>query len=184
MKPLSLRVDLKRKLADLSNPTLAALHCPVCDELPKTAPIFNCSRGHLLCNECQPRVDACPLCRCPNINQRNQFAERLLARALDGLVIPCKNKEQGCTVKDLADKVAKHERICIFREVGCSARHRGACNWIGPLSKMLLHAIDSKCAQIVKSRQDNQPFTSVIGDFNAENLTVFGRTAMTHWKVR
>lgn len=34
----------------------------------------------------------------------------------------------------------------------------------------------------MKSREDNKPFVSVIGDFNAEGMTVFGRKAMTHWK--
>ena len=182
MKPLSAKLDLKRKLADLSNPTLAALHCPVCDELPRRAPIYNCSRGHLLCCACRPKVTSCPLCRCGNIDNRNQFAERLLARALDGLVLDCKNRADGCTVRDLADKVAEHEKICVYREVKCPARHRGACNWVGPLSKLLLHVIDQKCTQIVKSREDDRPFVSVIGDFNAEGMTVFGRNAFTHWK--
>jgi hypothetical protein len=36
--------------------------------------------------------------------------------------------------------------------------------------------------QIVKCKEDNKPFSSVIGDFNAEGMTVFGRKAMTHWK--
>jgi len=182
MKPIATKLDLKRKLADLTNPTLEALHCPICHELPRTAPIFNCTRGHLICANCKPRVNTCPLCRCPNINQRNQFAERLLATALDGLVLDCKNKDDGCRVRDLVYKLVDHEKICVYRHIQCPARHRGACNWLGPLSKMLLHVIDNKCAQILKSRENGVPFVSVIGDFNAEGMTVFGRAAMTHWK--
>jgi hypothetical protein len=34
----------------------------------------------------------------------------------------------------------------------------------------------------VKNREDNKPFVSVIGDFNVEGMTVFGRRAVTHWK--
>lgn len=144
MKPVAMKLDLKRKLSDLSNPTLEALHCPACFELPRTAPIYNCTRGHLICSNCKPRVtiilvyyflfkwnlyrsnelrfpliqvSACPLCRCGNIGQRNQFAERLLAKALDGLVLDCKNKGEGCTCRDLAVKVAEHEKICVYREV-------------------------------------------------------------------
>jgi len=182
MNPIAAKLDLKRKLADITNPTLQALHCPICNELPRQAPIFNCTRGHLICADCKPKVDTCPLCRCPNITQRNQFAERLLATALDGLVLDCKNKDDGCTARDLAHKLVDHEKICVYRHVQCPARHRRACNWTGPLSKMLLHVIDTKCAQIVKCRENGVPFVSVIGDFNVSGMTVFGRKAMTHWK--
>ena len=37
-------------------------------------------------------------------------------------------------------------------------------------------------SQIVKLDHSRNLFTNVIGDFNAENVTVFGRRAMTHWK--
>ena len=37
--------------------------------------------------------------------------------------------------------------------------------------------------QIVKKQEDpSSPYTSVIGDFNQDGLTVFDRSAMTHWK--
>ena len=36
--------------------------------------------------------------------------------------------------------------------------------------------------QIVKLDPVKNVFSNVIGDFNADNVTVFGRNAMTHWK--
>jgi len=116
------------------------------------------------------------------VRRRNPFAERLLGSAIAGVVIDCQNMAEGCTARDLIAKIGEHEKICVYREVRCPARHRGACNWAGPLAKMLLHTIDGKCAQIVKSREDDRPFASVIGDFNTANMTAFGRRAMTHWK--
>lgn len=171
---------LKRKL---ENPTVEAFLCSVCRDLPRGIPIYNCSRGHIICETCLPHLINCPLCRCPNIKNRNPFAERLLTHVISvGLPVDCKNKENGCSVTDTLSKVGEHEKVCVYREVQCPARHRGACKWIGPLCKMLLHVVDEKCAQIVKSKEDNKPFVSVIGDFNSEGITVFGRNAMTHWK--
>lgn len=174
------RTMSKRKLID--TPTLEELECPVCLEVPRTSPIYNCLNGHLLCSECQPKMQRCPICRCENINNKNHLAERLVNRlAEEGRKENCRNTRSGCSVTDFVQKLTEHEQICVYRQVSCPAHIRGACTWKGPLSAMLLHTIDAKCAQIVKSRVDNEPFSSVIGDFS-NNDTVFGRILMTHWK--
>jgi hypothetical protein len=58
---------------------LVSLECPVCTEVPRSAPIFGCQNGHLLCAKCQPRVEACPICRSQDIKCRNGFAEKFVS---------------------------------------------------------------------------------------------------------
>jgi len=42
----------------------ALLECPVCFEIA-CPPIYKCSREHLICSQCLPRMDdKCPTCRC------------------------------------------------------------------------------------------------------------------------
>ena len=53
--------------------------CPCCWETPRFAPVYNCrSGGHIICNECHPKVKVCPTCRDPDISGRNNFAEQLV----------------------------------------------------------------------------------------------------------
>ena len=37
--------------------------CPVCLEVPKSTPIFQCDSGHIHCNICHPKLQNCPICR-------------------------------------------------------------------------------------------------------------------------
>ena len=69
----------------------------------------------------------------------------------------------------------------MFRSVRCPARHRGACNWLGPLNKLIQHVIQQKCAQVVKAKPPNSFFVFTIGDF-AQDQTVFSKSTATHWK--
>lgn len=55
------------------------LECPICFELSRP-PIYQCPEGHIICNDCRPKVSRCPVCRfvfqgTPDI--RNRFIERL-----------------------------------------------------------------------------------------------------------
>ena len=38
------------------------LECPVCVSVPRGT-IFQCNNGHILCQECHEKVEACPTCR-------------------------------------------------------------------------------------------------------------------------
>ena len=56
------------------------LECPVCLKVPRSAPIFQCERGHVVCNECHPKLVTCPVCRLPLGNTRSLISEKVLAR--------------------------------------------------------------------------------------------------------
>ena len=40
------------------------LECPVCLETA-VSPIFSCSKQHLICSSCRPKLKQCPECRIP-----------------------------------------------------------------------------------------------------------------------
>ncbi len=64
------------KLVDL-------MECPVCLDFPRSAPIFSCRNGHLICAKCQPKLDCCPICRSPDVSCRNGFAEKFVSTLLN-----------------------------------------------------------------------------------------------------
>ena len=64
---LALRIEseetVKANYDDLVSQLAAKVECPVCFEVPKSAPIHSCANGHLVCRDC--RRDTCPTCRVP-----------------------------------------------------------------------------------------------------------------------
>ena len=65
------RIETTEKLLDI-------MECPVCLEVPRSAPIFSCRNGHLICGTCQPKLDCCPICRSTDVDIRNGFAEKFV----------------------------------------------------------------------------------------------------------
>ena len=43
------------------------LECPVCMETISSAPIFQCRNGHIVCKDCHPKLESCPICREANL---------------------------------------------------------------------------------------------------------------------
>ena len=168
--------DRKRKAEQLE-----WMECPVCLETPRSGPIFSCRKGHIICSVCQPKVHQCPTCRDKHTDCRSLIAEKLLAATLKDTPVNCKYRGSGCVFEDLVINLNDHESCCMFRSVRCPASHRGACNWTGPLNKLIQHVIQQKCAQVVKSKPPNSFFISTIGDF-AQDQTVFSKSTPTHWK--
>ena len=40
------------------------LECPVCLQLPRNPPIFQCENGHLICCDCHPKLES----KCPQVS--------------------------------------------------------------------------------------------------------------------
>ena len=93
------------------------LQCPVCLKIPRTAPIYQCSQGHIHCEACHPRLEECPVCRSSIAGDiRNLVMEKILER----LPTKCVNFENGCQQPaDLPQVMIKHEKHCDFRMVTC-----------------------------------------------------------------
>ena len=39
------------------------LECPVCLETIKSAPVYQCNNGHVICKDCIEKLNNCPICR-------------------------------------------------------------------------------------------------------------------------
>ena len=54
------------------------LECPVCMEPIKSAPIHQCTNGHVLCKDCIAKLESCPICRNDSNTARNLILEQIL----------------------------------------------------------------------------------------------------------
>ena len=39
------------------------LECPICFETIDSVPIYQCRNGHVVCKNCHPKLETCPICR-------------------------------------------------------------------------------------------------------------------------
>ena len=109
--------ELKKKYANILEDLRKDLQCPVCWDTPRRVPIFQCRNGHIICQDCQPKLQTpnCPQCRIPYGNEtpiRALTAERCIRQ------IPhkCIYANQGCQQPPMAlTDLETHERECEFR---------------------------------------------------------------------
>jgi len=112
----------KKLKASLSLPELLAetLECPVCRKTIQDPPVFQCEKGHELCNPCREQIKAegkpCPVCRGKLTDTRALAVERMLEQ-----MPKTKCKQDGCTfAKSNAQLVKDHEeKECKLRPVKC-----------------------------------------------------------------
>ena len=46
--------------------------------MPRNPPVYQCDRGHMLCNECHGKLNNCPVCRVPLGKTRSLITEKVL----------------------------------------------------------------------------------------------------------
>jgi len=179
------------------------LECSSCKKLPKNdisrPSVFGCSNGHLVCQNCVDIVEKCPVCSEKDVKNRCAYAERIMNK-----IFPNVQKSNTKCRFDLCkaemkkvDDLKDHEKFCIHREVPCPSKHRGACSWTGPLSKLIEHCKENKCVQVAfddswynnnfvissNFQNVNSVFKSNLGDFPSSEKSVFARNdVITHWK--
>jgi E3 ubiquitin-protein ligase SIAH1 len=108
------------------------LECPVCLTIPRKAPIFQCTRGHIVCGECKPNLRTCPQCQIPMDNIRSLVSEKVLEQ----LPTSCKYADHGCQVEMMRDVLVEHEKHCQNRTVNCVVLD---CKQKVTLSSLLSH---------------------------------------------
>ena len=91
------------------------IECPVCLQIPRETPIFQCDNGHIICKDCKPRLELCPQCRTFIGNSRNLIAERIVSKIKHN----CKFAEDGCDKEVLFEGLQDHEKRCIFHPLKC-----------------------------------------------------------------
>ena len=68
------------KSSDLDEYIRDILECPVCIEAIKSAPINQCTNGHVICKDCILKLDSCPICRSDPTLARNLMLEQIIAK--------------------------------------------------------------------------------------------------------
>ena len=56
------------------------LECPVCSEPNKSAPIHQCTNGHIICKNCITKLAYCPICRNNSKLARNLIFEQIIEK--------------------------------------------------------------------------------------------------------
>ena len=56
------------------------LECPVCMKSIKSAPIHQCTNGHVVCKDCIPKCENCPICRNDSTIGRNLIFEQIIEK--------------------------------------------------------------------------------------------------------
>ena len=69
----------KREI-ELSKELKEILECSACFCIPKSAPIFQCERGHVFCEDCHSLKEKCTICSAELTGIRNRTAEMTLAK--------------------------------------------------------------------------------------------------------
>ena len=105
--------------------------CPVCLNICRSKTLYQCENGHVVCDQCYPRLTSkdCPTCRNEMFKTRNLVSEKLLER----LPSPC--QYDGCSEEVMLDELEKHEKECSFRLVECVYK----CKTKAPLNEIMVH---------------------------------------------
>jgi len=117
--------------------------CPVCLSVPKEPPVFNCSRGHIICQPCS-RTLRCPT-RCPTCRIAvDRWGESLLAkRIIENIPHSCPYDVFGCIFQGLNHELKDHVTSCPFRSVHCP--YRECSDSKVTLSELKKHFLANNC---------------------------------------
>jgi hypothetical protein len=159
------------------------LECLICMNLPRRGPLYFCTNGHYLCNDClklkkpdlATRKFMCDKCGDWRLNCRNLFAENFLDKLFKTKKIECKNDILGCTIKGLLPEIELHEQQCPKQLRTCAGVFP-SCNWKGFLSDAIPHMLEKYCASIAPRKND-----VYIGLLNVKALNLQLKNRMRAW---
>ena len=129
--------DLVGKLRD-------RVECPVCMEVPKTAPIYVCSNGHVVCVSCVRNT--CPVCRTRMVRKNNILA----LTVVKNIQHQCKDCYQDFDFESLI----QHQKECEHRLVKCPDIY---CDIMISLSSVKDHVVNG-CVGKATIIEDIMPF--------------------------
>ena len=95
------------------------LECPVCLEVPKSTPIYQCEKGHIHCKNCHDGLKRCPVCRSSMIKIRALVLEQVIAALFPSQecdLVECLLCHEKVKMKELN---AHEEKTCKFRTQPC-----------------------------------------------------------------
>ena len=108
------------------------LECPVCLQVPRQPPIYQCELGHCICSVCHAKLTNCPVCRVPIGKTRSLVSEKIVSR----MPHSCKFSNYGCNLEHTKTQLEEHEKDCKYRLVNCVDLD---CQTQVPLAQLLEH---------------------------------------------
>ena len=152
-QPPAKRIRLNEVVDNLKS----ILQCPVCYKTPKkTETLGVCTNGHIICEECLPKVSTCPLCRARFQKQCPTILQQVLS-VLPEMFQTCQNIEHGCqeTFSD-ENELNCHEGKCEFRIVDCIDH---SCDEEVTFGSMLTHIKETHDADLITGNAIGIVFT-------------------------
>ncbi|CAH1176966.1 unnamed protein product [Phaedon cochleariae] len=86
------------------------LQCPICMEY-MIGKIYNCEKGHVLCDTCKLQLTECPSCRA-NLGESRSFPLESLA---DEVVLACVFSKNDCKFTGKLKLLSPHEKECVHK---------------------------------------------------------------------
>ena len=117
------------------------VECPVCLSVPREAPIYVCSNGHVVCPKC---VGAkCPTCR-DKMAKRESSTSTLAVTVVHNIDHQC----NYCGLYFHLESLAQHKRECSHRQVKCPSFN---CDTMISLSSVKDHVVNIHVAKIFEN---------------------------------
>ena len=132
------------------------MNCPVCYEFI-SPPFMGCQNGHIVCNNCIPKVKKCPTCRRSSKFDCRQLVVENIAMKKNW---PCNMAHQGCKHVMKIDKFKEHALKCKFVATQCCPF--GQCS-----AEILMHPSD-----FIKHMQDAHEMPVEKITTSLENTTI------------
>ena len=110
--------------------------CPVCLNICRSKTIYQCENGHIVCEQCYPKltVKNCPKCRNEMFKTRSLVSEKIFER----LPTPC--QFAGCSEEIMLNELENHEKECSFILVECVDNY---CKAKVPINEFMVHCKDN-----------------------------------------
>jgi len=109
------------------------VECPVCLDVPRSAPVPVCPNGHIVCEKCT-RFN-CPTCRCVMGAGKSILAGTVIEN------IKHKCKFNDCNKTFALEDLETHEVVCLHRTVNCPYR---TCPMKIPIAQLVDHLKSSE----------------------------------------
>jgi hypothetical protein len=97
---------------------VSSLNCPVCLEVPKTKPIYQCGNGHLICCHCKPNL-AIPFCPTCVMEYTDPPIRCIMAEKIWDMAVTGKCKFEGCNFTATNEELPDHEVKCFYETIKC-----------------------------------------------------------------
>jgi len=122
-----------KKLEDILKKLEDKVECPVCLDVPRSAPVPVCPNGHIVCQRCKRA--SCPTCRCVMGAGKSILA----AAVIENINHKCKFID--CNDTFALESLEMHEVVCPHRTINCPYQ---PCPMKLPIAYLLDHLINSE----------------------------------------